>query len=73
MNSSDFTNCESLVYRWQYKEAFSCFTNLLQMKNVSNQIASNIYNYLGVLVTIAPSLSKDEDESGLNFYLQAIE
>lgn len=69
---SYFLNCESLLYNGHYKEAFNCFTNLLQTEGLSDKEVSSIHNYLGTLITIEPSLSNEEDESGLGFYLQAI-
>lgn len=72
MSDQDFLNCESLLYSGHYKEAFNCFTSLLQVGDISDKEASDIYNYLGILITIEPSLSKEEDESGLSFYLQAV-
>lgn len=72
MGDQDFLNCESLLYSGDYKEAFNCFTNLLQTEGLSDKEVSSIYNYLGTLITIEPSLSNEENESRLGFYLQAI-
>lgn len=70
---SYFLNCESLLYNGHYKEAFNFFTNLLQTDGLSDKEVSSIHNYLGTLITIEPSLSNEEDESGLSFYLRAID
>ena len=68
-----FEAAEKQFYLSHYEEAFAAFNAIAQNHHLSKYIRAEAYNMMGVIIAgCAPYLSKNEDESGLEYFQAAL-
>ncbi len=68
-----FEEAEKLFYDSIYEESFVAFEKIAKDSNCEESLRAEAYNMMGVIISgPAPYLSKDEDESGLEYFKAAL-
>ncbi|MBE9041838.1 hypothetical protein IQ235_13715 [Oscillatoriales cyanobacterium LEGE 11467] len=69
-----FEEADKLLDRASHEEAFLAFKEIAQNQILEKSIRAEAYNMMGVIIAEpAPDLSKNEDESGLEYFKAALE
>lgn len=74
MMNCSFEKGEELYYNGNYKESFEVFKAILNDSKITLIKKSDVFNMLGVLLSIEPSLSiNNEFKESLSYFKKAIE
>ena len=73
MNYMKFNRAEQLLEEGEYEIAFKLFEEITEDESSGNELKADAFNMLGVIISgFAPYLD-EQDESGLCYFVKAIE
>ncbi len=66
-----FSEAEKLFHEHRFNEAFDLFKEIIEIKEIDNELKAEAYNMLGLIVLWDPEIDL-LDESGISYYKKAI-